>query len=844
MKQNRRKKKNDRPVIRILLLGLVTLSICMLVCLSHVVNVQKCFMHMKTAETRNNISDASRFIDDQTTNTLEIVQQAAALMTADGRAMTDDNIFSILERYSIMETFSEVYYIDAENTIYQPGSVKRLLADAEIREQLEAGVSKVYVDNVETGDGYRGCVFYMVPVNRGYAHFGELVAVQEIGDLLQSSSFQTLGEEGDVYLIGAKGSVYAKKEKNHALTEESPVEVFFNYLRSRAGDSYAAGNISDVARNMHRKQYQKTSFVDKDSINNYLEIEAIPVVNNFYLAVVYPETIYSEDVQPIIFRTLLTCLTIIFMMFVMFLYIWGTTKHSNDMISVLAYEDTITGGKNDNYFRDVAARVIWENSNIPYLVVRFDISNFRYINEAYGHARADGLLKIVVEESEKIFNGIEICTRMNADQFVLLARNDQEFEAKCEDMIQSINERAREDLAIMFPIRLKRGIYPVRKDDTDVNIIIDRANAARKSLNGDEKTMVAMYSDKIVNQMYKVDQIESEMEAAIKNKEFQVFIQPKWDIVHDRIYGGEALVRWIKADGTRIFPDEFIPVFEKNGFVEKLDLYMLEEVCKRLRVLIDSGFSIFPISVNQSRLLLHNPNYVDQIKKILKRYRIPNGYIELEITETVFQDERETMITTMNLLKQQDVQLSMDDFGSGYSSLNMLKDVPFDVIKIDREFFSESITSNSSILILRKIIEMAEGLGIRVLCEGVETKEQVELLKQLGCCYVQGYYYAKPMPMEEFITTYCKSIPDGKKYYDDLYEAEAVQREEKLLKEAESVKTQSVFSAVEKFKKNYVEKPVQERKMPQTKGPRLSTEEQKVLMREERKRKSKDAGKD
>ena len=178
---------------------------------------------------------------------------------------------------------------------------------------------------------------------------------------------------------------------------------------------------------------------------------------------------------------------------------------------------------------------------------------------------------------------------------------------------------------------------------------------------------------------------------------------------------------------------------------------MLEEVCKRLRVLIDSGFSIFPISVNQSRLLLHNPNYVDQIKKILKRYRIPNGYIELEITETVFQDERETMITTMNLLKQQDVQLSMDDFGSGYSSLNMLKDVPFDVIKIDREFFSESITSNSSILILRKIIEMAEGLGIRVLCEGVETKEDLEKIKALGPDLIQGYYYSKPCSRDEFL---------------------------------------------------------------------------------------------
>ena len=234
MKQNRRKKKNDRPIIRILLLGLVILSICMLVCLSHVVDVQKCFMRMKTAETRNNISDASRFIDDQTTNTLEIVQQTAALMTADGRAMTDENIFSILEGYSIMETFSSVYYINTENIIYQPDNVKRPLTDTEIREQLASGESKVYVDNIETEDGYRGCVFYIVPVNRGYAHFGELIAVQEIGDLLQSSSFQTLGEEGDVYLIGAKGSVYAKKEKDHELSEESPVEVFFNYLRSRA----------------------------------------------------------------------------------------------------------------------------------------------------------------------------------------------------------------------------------------------------------------------------------------------------------------------------------------------------------------------------------------------------------------------------------------------------------------------------------------------------------------------------------------------------------------------------------------------------------------------------------
>nr|MBQ8253397.1 EAL domain-containing protein [Lachnospiraceae bacterium] len=505
--------------------------------------------------------------------------------------------------------------------------------------------------------------------------------------------------------------------------------------------------------------------------------------------------------------------------------------------------------KNDNYFRNVAADVIWENTSVPYLVARFDVANFRYINEAYGHVRADELLTIIIEESGKIFKEKEICARMDSDQFVLLARNDQGFEAKFEEMMAVINDRAKE-IGIMFPIRLKRGICPIRVEDNDIGIIIDHANAARKSLVGDEKVLVATYSEKIVQQMYIEEKIESEMADAMRNGEFKVFIQPKWDLFHDCIYGGEALVRWIKPDGSMVFPDQFIPVFEKNGFVEKLDLYMLEEVCKKLRRLIDADKQIFPISVNQSRILLHNPDYINQVAKILKRYRIPNGYVELEITETVFFDERNLMINTMNQLKSMDVSISMDDFGSGYSSLNMLKDVHFDVLKIDREFFSEVITSEASILILRKIVEMAEGLGIRVLCEGVETADQVEILKSLGCYYAQGYYYSKPISSDEFIEKYCADKLGGKGYYDALYTEEVTERTIRDLKKNEETNTLSASSSVERFKQTYVSKSSEEKSKTITDedGKILSVEEQKIRAREAKNVKqtelSEDAGSD
>ncbi len=822
MKQSRGKKKNERSIVRILLLGLLVLTVCMVICLVHIADVKNIFERVKTEENYKNVSSTGKIVSDHTENALDLISQAAVLMTTDKQELNDEDIFESIRQYAALNDFSHVYYISDDAKLYRQDGVINEKKTESIGHILHLKEATCFAQYEQENGTNVGVAYYVAPVFLKGKKVGQLVGAQDMDLLLDSSAFENIKIQGDVFLINAEGIIYAQLADQYTFEGNS----LFAYLRESSADKYSDNRVLEAWEKIEEEAYQKTFIVNRNGMTDYLEIVKCDAVSGVYLVYIYPETVVTDTINPVMFESLITSLLIVLITLGMLFYMWAVSKRASDTIEMLAYGDPITGGKNDNYFRSVAEKVIWENVNIPYLVARFDVANFRYINEAYGHVRADELLTIIIRESGKFFKGREICTRMDSDQFVLLARNDQEFEAKFEEMMLNINDRAR-DIGIMFPIRLKRGICPIRKEDNDISIIIDHANAARKSLVGDEKVLVATYSDKIVQQMHIEEKIESEMEESLRRGEFRVFIQPKWDIANDCIYGGEALVRWIKEDGSMIFPDQFIPVFERNGFIEKLDLYMLEEVCKKLRALIDEDRMIFPISVNQSRILIHNPDYINQVAKIMKRYRIPNGFIELEVTETVFFDERNLMINTMNRLKSMELCISMDDFGSGYSSLNMLKDIPFDVIKIDREFFSEVITSEASILILRKIIEMAQGLGIRVLCEGVETAEQVEILRELGCSYVQGYFYSRPVKSEEFIDMYCLTKEGGKEYYDALYANEVAARARRDQKQSEDKDASSV---VENFKKTYVSSAAEEKSKTITdeSGKILSVEEQKI----------------
>ncbi|MEG0378169.1 MAG: EAL domain-containing protein, partial [Eubacterium sp.] len=267
---------------------------------------------------------------------------------------------------------------------------------------------------------------------------------------------------------------------------------------------------------------------------------------------------------------------------------------------------------------------------------------------------------------------------------------------------------------------------------------------------GSYTTALYFYNDDIRNRILEKQEIENDMQRGIDHEEFMVYIQPKYSLKTLSIKSGEALVRWKHPKKDIIPPDMFIPLFEENGFIVQLDMYMLKKVCKQLRTWIDSGKTPVSISVNQSRLHLHNPNYLRTIIQILETYQISPKWIELEITESAFFEDTEKMIEILNSLHEAGFKISMDDFGSGYSSLNMLQEITVDVLKIDKNFFKDSSNSDRGKKIVDNIITMASDLDIVVVAEGVETKEQVEFLKKTDCDLVQGYFFSKPLPMDEF----------------------------------------------------------------------------------------------
>lgn len=238
-------------------------------------------------------------------------------------------------------------------------------------------------------------------------------------------------------------------------------------------------------------------------------------------------------------------------------------------------------------------------------------------------------------------------------------------------------------------------------------------------------------------------------------EEFKVYLQPKVDISSGSVIGAEALVRWISKEQGFLPPDAFIPLFESNGFITKLDFYMLEKVCILLCQTLDDPEKIaLPISVNFSRVTVRQMDFVRQFQRIVESYNIPPCYIEAEVTESAFGTNSERVVKTMETLQKNGYLIVMDDFGAGYSSLNLLMSLPIDVLKLDKEFLLEGTSVKRAQIIIKNIVEMAGLLGIQVVCEGVETEEHLQFLKKIGCEIGQGYYFSRPLPVSVFWDKY------------------------------------------------------------------------------------------
>ena len=375
-------------------------------------------------------------------------------------------------------------------------------------------------------------------------------------------------------------------------------------------------------------------------------------------------------------------------------------------------------------------------------IIQFDIRKFKIVNDLYGEKFGNEILDFIICQLKESCHEKQFFVNLRSDVFMVVTEYNEEEELI--DFIRQLDER----ISCFKNVKLQMvyGVYTVEDKEMELRQMEDRAAMARKAAKNNIVTNILFYKEQFKDNLYNRKFIEENMQAAISERQFMMFLQPKYSIARNEVIGAEALIRWRHPERGMIYPDQFIPIIEENGFIKKVDYYIWEEACRFIKKCKEEGIDFCPVSVNVSRIHLRDEECIQVLTDLIERYDIPKELLELEITETA--DNQQVSLKALRL-KEEGFTLLMDDFGSGYSSLNILLETPFDQIKLDRKFIENMMVSNKGKLILEQVVSMADKLDLGLLAEGVETREQTELLRKIGCDQVQGYYYARPMPEKD-----------------------------------------------------------------------------------------------
>lgn len=406
--------------------------------------------------------------------------------------------------------------------------------------------------------------------------------------------------------------------------------------------------------------------------------------------------------------------------------------------------DTLTGCYNREGFCKKAQDLLREDA--VYDIIAFDIEQFRVVNDIYGIHEGDRLLQYLA----RIMTGFArenggICGRISGDCFVMLLVRKNGYE----EMVGYV-DKAMERYPLQMKIVVHFGIYQIEDRTIDVTVMYDRAVLAVKRIKGKYGEAYAYFDDSMRNELLLEKEITNSMQQALADGEFLVYLQPKCNLKTEEYVGAEALIRWMNPERGLLPPSQFIPIFEKTGFITEVDLYVWEQVCRMLARWKQENRTLIPISVNVSRADLYHSDFMDRILELMDKYDIEPSLLHMEITETVYTENQNQILDMVNQMEKLGFKVEMDDFGSGYSSLNMLTEIPVDVLKLDMRFLEGYSAGKAKGNILEFSVGLAKSLGLESVAEGVETREMVDELKRLNCEMGQGYYFSRPIPIHEF----------------------------------------------------------------------------------------------
>lgn len=727
--------------------GFFITILLLLISLAFIVTVSVVFNNIKTNLEREIISSLSEEAEENAALIeKEIDAKFGVLQSfANELSSTGDEIAEIRDMQSFVEVynFRRMGFVDLNGIAKTTDGFEKDLSFREFYQVGLKGESFITESLQETiGDSTEDMINILsVPV---YDNKGEIKGVlfatyltEKFHEVIFSDSFQG---EGYTYIVAGDGDVIS----SYGDGMQKEYDNIFIYTGAAA--QYDDAIQEKVENDMREKISRVGIGVNEDSDKYFycykpLEIESADM--NWYIFSIEPKSVLDERMHPIM-RDIqfLTVILICILVMANIIFLFYNVRRRQELFR-LAYKDSITGGDNFSNFKEKAKKY----ENTEGYVIALDISEFKLVNNACGNASGDEVLKVIWDVIMANCNDNEQAARVNADRFVIfwIERSKKTVTYRIEKLINEI-EGISEQLSVprLYPVI---GIRAVEKlDDADKRY--GEALRAKALVKNRRDRHYAFYDEIDYDTIVENKKLENGFEKALADKKFEVWYQPKFNSHTGKIVGSEALIRWRADDGSLISPGRFIPLFEKNGNIIRLDEYVFREVCRQQKEWQKEGIQILPVSVNISRFSLYYSNVVEKYERIINYYDVDHKYVQIEITESAI-IENTVIVELIQKFHDAGFDILLDDFGSGYSSLASLNQMPFDTIKLDKSLVDYVGNENGEKL-LKFIVQLVQSLGMKITAEGVEYKEQLDFLENLNCDDIQGFYFSKPLMLADF----------------------------------------------------------------------------------------------
>ena len=581
-----------------------------------------------------------------------------------------------------------------------------------------------------------------MPVYREGQIIGALAATEEADALKEVLTNDVLfGGNGFIQLIDSQG--------NYVLSYE--MDSIFS------GD-YFSRKEKKKLKTILEEEGSGFASVRYEGENYRIFIEPLGIQNWSLLGVEATNASNKLTNQMILISRIVFALVLIAVLFLVFYGYWLLKKKNRELIRY-AYYDPLTGAYNAEKFQQELEGIM--KGNQDWALAGLNIRQFKFINEIFGRNQADNLLCHAVRVLEKNMEAGESFCRNSSDMFLVLLKDGSQEELKKRiwkimEEISGFSSNWSRNYEIQMYCGISRFTMGEKKDTATMQIT--HTMFALEKARSLPRNSIWFYDLELHQEEILQNYVETHMNQALEAGEFKMYLQPKFNLQTGDLAGAEALVRWIPEDGKVIYPGQFIPIFENNGFCASLDMYMTEQVCRQLRQWQTEGVPLLPISVNQSKILFYEADYVERMEKLIRKYQIPAGWITLEILEGLAMENIDKLNQVIVSLKKIGFRISMDDFGSGYSSLNTLGNLRIDELKLDKGFLQEleGADYKRQKIIIKHIIDLSKSLKISTVAEGIETEENRRMVRDLGCDLGQGYYYCRPVSAGEFNQKYMK----------------------------------------------------------------------------------------